>query len=94
MVSVSTKAQKRLAASILKCGKRRIFIDPSEQGEISTANSRQSIRKIIADHAGINKKVCLRITSAWCSFTRHAVATLSLSLLSSTPIGVPTLRLP
>merc|ERR1711991_18821 len=42
---VSLKLQKRLAASVLKCGKGRIWMDPSEVNEISTANSRQTIRK-------------------------------------------------
>jgi large subunit ribosomal protein L19e len=47
MVTTNTKTQKRLAASILKCGKKRIFIDPSEQGDISQANSRQQVKKLI-----------------------------------------------
>ena len=85
MVSVSTKTQKRLAASILKCGKRRIFIDPSEQGEISTANSRQSIRKIIQDQAGITKKVCSPVSSTWCCSARCADATPPRADLRATP---------
>lgn len=36
----SLKIQKRLASSILKCGKRRVWIDPNESSEISLANSR------------------------------------------------------
>ena len=32
--------QKRLAASVLKCGKRKIWLDPNEVNEISMANSR------------------------------------------------------
>ena len=31
--------QKRLAASVLKCGKRKIWLDPNEVNEISMANS-------------------------------------------------------
>jgi hypothetical protein len=37
---VSLKLQKRLAASVLKCGKRKIWLDPNEATEISNANSR------------------------------------------------------
>lgn len=43
---VSLKLQKRLAASVLKCGKGKIWLDPNEVNEISLANSRQNIRKV------------------------------------------------
>jgi hypothetical protein len=43
---VSLKLQKRLAASVLKCGKRRIWLDPNEVNEISNANSRQNVKKV------------------------------------------------
>ncbi|KAJ1748695.1 60S ribosomal protein L19B [Coemansia sp. RSA 990] len=45
-VSVSAPKQ-RLASSILKCGKRKVWIDPNEVSEISQANSRQDIRKLV-----------------------------------------------
>ena len=38
---VSLKLQKRLAASVLKCGKRKVWLDPNEVNEIHNANSRQ-----------------------------------------------------
>lgn len=37
---VSLKLQKRLAASVLKCGKGKVWLDPNEGSEISMANSR------------------------------------------------------
>ena len=37
---VLLKVQKRLAAAVLKCGKRKVWIDPNETSEVSTANSR------------------------------------------------------
>merc|ERR1719215_2479050 len=46
---VSLKLQKRLAAAVLKCGKRKIWLDPNEVSEISMANSRQNIRKLVKD---------------------------------------------
>lgn len=46
---VSLKLQARLAADILGCGRDRVFLDPSEATEISNANSRKSIRKLIKD---------------------------------------------
>jgi len=46
---VSLRLQKRLAASVLSCGKRKVWLDPNEVNEISMANSRQNIRKLIKD---------------------------------------------
>ena len=39
-MGVSLLLQKRLAASVLKCGKRKVWLDPNEINEISMANSR------------------------------------------------------
>merc|ERR1719235_2766889 len=52
---VSLKLQKRLAASVLKCGKRKIWLDPNETNEISMANSRANIRKLAKDGLVIKK---------------------------------------
>lgn len=49
------KSQKRLAASILKCGKRRVWMDPNEASDIGNASSRQLIRKLIKDGLVIKK---------------------------------------
>ncbi|KAF9368030.1 60S ribosomal protein L19, partial [Podila verticillata] len=39
---VSLSSQKRLAAAVLKCGQRKIWLDPNEVTEIANANSRKS----------------------------------------------------
>jgi large subunit ribosomal protein L19e len=52
---VSLKLQKRLAASVLKCGKRKVWLDPNEINEIHNANSRQNFRKLIKDGYVIKK---------------------------------------
>merc|ERR1711975_147412 len=52
---VSLKLQKRLAASVLKCGKRKIWLDPNEVNEISLANPRLNIRKLAKDGLVIKK---------------------------------------
>jgi large subunit ribosomal protein L19e len=52
---VSLRLQKRLAASVLKCGKRKVWLDPNEVNEISMANSRQNIRKLVKDGLVIKK---------------------------------------
>lgn len=52
---VSLRLQKRLAASVLKCGKRKVWLDPNEISEISMANSRASIRKLHKDGFVIKK---------------------------------------
>jgi large subunit ribosomal protein L19e len=49
------RLQKRLAASVLGCGKRRVWLDPNEAQEIGVANSRQNIRKLIKDGLVIRK---------------------------------------
>jgi large subunit ribosomal protein L19e len=45
----SLKLQKRLSASILKCGKSKVWMDPNEINELMMANSRKNIRKLIKD---------------------------------------------
>merc|ERR1712117_280652 len=49
------RVQKRLAASVLKCGRKKIWLDPNESSEIANANSRQNIRKLIKDGLIIKK---------------------------------------
>jgi len=39
---VSLKLQKRLAAAVLGCGKKKVWLDPNEINDISMANSRTS----------------------------------------------------
>lgn len=46
---MSLKLQKRLAASVLKCGKRKIWLDPNEVNEISLANSRRNVARLQKD---------------------------------------------
>ena len=47
--------QKRLPASVLKCGKKKVWLDPNETNEIANANSRQNIRKLVKDGLIIKK---------------------------------------
>jgi large subunit ribosomal protein L19e len=49
------RSQKSLAAKVLGCGKRKIWLDPNESTEISNANSRQNIRKLYADGLIVKK---------------------------------------
>ena len=51
--------QKRLAAEVLKCGKKKIWLDPNEVNEISNANSRQNIRRLVKDGLIIRKPVAV-----------------------------------
>ncbi|CAK7349572.1 unnamed protein product [Dovyalis caffra] len=52
---VSLRLQKRLAASILDCGKGKLWLDPNETSDISMANSRMNVRKLIKDGFIIQK---------------------------------------
>src|SRR5271163_1116725 len=56
---VNLRTQKRLAASVVGCGKRKIWLDPNEVNEISNANSRQTIRKLVSDGLIIHKPVTM-----------------------------------
>jgi large subunit ribosomal protein L19e len=51
------RLQKRLAASVLKCGKRRVWIDPNETSEVALANSRKNIRKLFKDGLIMRRQV-------------------------------------
>jgi len=51
--------QKRLSAAVLKCGKKKVWLDPNESNEISNANSRQNIRRLIKDGLIIRKPVAV-----------------------------------
>ncbi|CAF1569320.1 unnamed protein product [Rotaria magnacalcarata] len=55
----SLRVQKRLASSILGCGNKKIWLDPNEPNEISNANTRQSVRKLIKDGLIIKKPVAV-----------------------------------
>ncbi|GAA95466.1 uncharacterized protein L969DRAFT_92598 [Mixia osmundae IAM 14324] len=54
MTNLST--QKRLAASVLGVGKRKIFLDPSHMTDIAQANSRANIRKLFKDGIIVKKQ--------------------------------------
>ena len=51
------RLQKRLAATVLKCGKRRVWIDPNETNEVALANSRKNIRKLYNDGLIMKRQV-------------------------------------
>jgi len=53
------RLQKRLAASVLKCGKKRVWLDPNESSELSMANSRHNIRRLVKDGFIIRKPVTI-----------------------------------
>ncbi|UJR23586.1 hypothetical protein I4U23_026575 [Adineta vaga] len=55
----SLRVQKRLASTILRCGNKKIWLDPNEANEISNANTRQSVRKLIKDGLIIKKPVAV-----------------------------------
>ena len=60
---VNLRTQKRLASSVLGCGQRKIWLDPNEVSEISNANSRQTVRKLVADGLIIKKPVTMHSRS-------------------------------
>ena len=56
---VNLRTQKRLASAVAGCGKRKIWLDPNEVQEISNANSRATVRKLISDGLIIKKPVTM-----------------------------------
>lgn len=52
---VNLRLQKRLAAAVLKCGRRKIWLDPNEMNEVGMANTRTAVRKLIRDGFIIKK---------------------------------------
>jgi large subunit ribosomal protein L19e len=54
---VNLRLQRRLAASILDVGSKRVWIDPNEVNEIALANSRKAVVKLIKDSFIIKKKI-------------------------------------
>merc|ERR1712113_1160170 len=59
----SLKLQKRLAADVMKCGKKKVWLDPNEINEIANANSRANVRKLIKDGLVIKKPVAVHSRS-------------------------------
>jgi len=57
--------QKRLAASILNCGKYKVWLDPNEINEIAMANSRHNIRKLTKDGLIFRKPVKIHSRARW-----------------------------
>lgn len=43
------KAQRRLAAKVMKCGESRVWMDPAQLGEISESITTQDIRRLVRD---------------------------------------------
>jgi hypothetical protein len=60
---VNLRTQKRLASAVAGCGKRKIWLDPNEVNEISNANSRATVRKLISDGLIIRKPVTMHSRS-------------------------------
>ncbi|KAK0406771.1 hypothetical protein QR680_018794 [Steinernema hermaphroditum] len=54
-MSNNLRVQKRLAAAVLKCGKRKVWLDPNEVETIANANSRQNIRRLVSDGLVLKK---------------------------------------
>ena len=54
-ITANLRLQKRLAASVLKCGQRKIWLDPNETNEIALANSRRNIARLHRDGLIIKK---------------------------------------
>ena len=57
------RLQRRLAATVLKCGRNRVWIDPNEGSEVALANSRKTIRKLYKDGLIVKRQVAMHSRS-------------------------------
>lgn len=51
------RLQKTLASSILLSGKKKSWLDPNENNEVTNANSHRHVQKVIKDGLNIRKPV-------------------------------------
>ncbi|MBZ3882045.1 60S ribosomal protein L19 [Sciurus carolinensis] len=65
------RLQKRLASSVLRCGKKKVWLDPNEINEIASASLHQQIRKLIQDGLIIRKPVTVR---SWARCRKNTLA--------------------
>ncbi|OGD54777.1 hypothetical protein A3K80_01115 [Candidatus Bathyarchaeota archaeon RBG_13_38_9] len=53
---MSLKTQKKMAASILKAGRSRLWINPEEFGRVESAITKEEIRKLIHEGVIVTKR--------------------------------------
>merc|ERR1739838_621573 len=71
-MSSTLKLQKRLAASVMKCGLNKIWLDPNESQMIANSNSRQNVKKLIKDGLIIKKPQAVHSVPAFARTPLHA----------------------
>ncbi|KAK7683917.1 60S ribosomal protein L19A [Cerrena zonata] len=62
-ITANLRTQKRLAASVVGVGKRKIWLDPNETTELASANSRQAIRKLYRNGTIVKKPTVIHSRS-------------------------------
>ena len=67
---VTLRLQKRLASSVLKCGKNKVWMDNKETSEIALATTRGHIKKLVKD--GIILRRAVTVHSRFRTRTRLA----------------------
>ena len=63
------RTQKRLAASVIGVGKRKVWLDPNETSEIAEANSRHAIRRLVKNGTIVRKAVTVHSKSRTRAYT-------------------------
>ena len=66
---VTLRLQKRLASSVLKCGKNKVWMDNKETSEIALATTRGHIKKLVKD--GIILRRAVTVHSRFRTRQRH-----------------------
>lgn len=84
--------QRRLAASLLKCGLGRVWIDPASQEELADAVTRADVRSAIK--AGVIRRLAIRGTSRARARVRAAEIAKGRHAGPGSRRGTPSSRLP
>jgi large subunit ribosomal protein L19e len=84
--------QRRLAASLLKCGEGRVWIDPSSQEELADSVTRADVRSAIK--AGVIRRLPIRGTSRARARRRAAEIAKGRHAGPGSRRGTPSSRLP
>ena len=83
------RLQKRLAADVLKCGRKRVWIDPNETNEVALANSRKNIRKLVKDRLIMRRQTTMHSRSrakAWAEAKRKG------KQIEAIPVTAPLMK--
>ena len=79
-----SKLHKRLPINVLKCGREKVLLDSNKINEISKANSRQNIRKLVKYVFVTRKPTKIHSRSNACPMKKAKRKAIPMAILSET----------